>query len=118
MFGCGNPVDLRHDIKTISLVKFFQCECVYRLTRRYCWLQQRLCKSKSRSLSDGESCFGEDFAQAFLRAHNEYRTRHGVQPLKLSKKVAPESPYRLPLDHVHVQQAEVGADEGSSLCCS
>lgn len=51
-------------------------------------MQQRLCKSKSRSLSDGESCFGEDFAQDFLRAHNEYRVRHGVHPLKLSKKVS------------------------------
>lgn len=49
---------------------------------------QRLCKSKSRSLSDGESCFGEDFAQDFLRTHNEYRARHGVVPLKLSKKLS------------------------------
>ncbi|XP_034254783.1 uncharacterized protein LOC117653301 isoform X1 [Thrips palmi] len=49
---------------------------------------QRLCKSKSRSLSDGESCFGEDFAQECLRVHNEYRARHGVHPLKLSKKLS------------------------------
>lgn len=48
----------------------------------------RLCKSKSRSLSDGESCFGEDFAQECLRVHNEYRSRHGVHPLKLSKKLS------------------------------
>ncbi|KAE8750929.1 hypothetical protein FOCC_FOCC002357 [Frankliniella occidentalis] len=49
---------------------------------------QRLSKSKSRSLSDGESCFGEDFAQAFLATHNEYRARHGAHPLKLSKKLS------------------------------
>ena len=54
-------------------------------------VQQRLCKSKSRSMSDGESCFGEDFPQDCLRAHNEYRARHGVQPLKLSKKVSPDT---------------------------
>lgn len=76
-------------IETIWLAKFLN---VHAPCASRCWLQQRLCKSKSRSLSDGESCFGEDFAQAFLRAHNEYRTRHGVQPLKLSKKVALKLP--------------------------
>jgi uncharacterized protein YkwD len=28
-----------------------------------------------------------DFAADCLKAHNEYREKHGVQPLKLNKKV-------------------------------
>nr|CAD7569377.1 unnamed protein product [Timema californicum] len=45
-----------------------------------------LFKSKPKSESDSAGAEG-DFATDCLRAHNDYRRRHGVEPLKLNKKI-------------------------------
>jgi uncharacterized protein YkwD len=43
-------------------------------------------KTDSSSESDEEEAEAK-FAEDALKAHNEYRTKHGVKPLKLNKKV-------------------------------
>lgn len=45
-----------------------------------------LSKIKSKPENDTIGAEG-DFTADCLKAHNEYREKHGVQPLKLNKKV-------------------------------
>lgn len=45
-------------------------------------------KSSSSSSSSESSSDEEDFAEDCLKAHNDYRKKHGAQPLKLSKKLS------------------------------
>lgn len=49
---------------------------------------QRICRSQSLSAkrSSSTSTFSE-FEKACLKAHNEFRQRHGVQSLKLNKRL-------------------------------
>lgn len=43
-------------------------------------------KTKLKTENDAAGAEG-DFAADCLKAHNEYREKHGVPPLKLNKKV-------------------------------
>jgi len=45
-----------------------------------------LSKTKTKTENDAAVAEG-DFAADCLKAHNEYREKHGVPPLKLTKKV-------------------------------
>ena len=45
-------------------------------------------KTRKSSSSSESSSDEEDFAEDCLKAHNDYRKKHGAQPLKLSKKVS------------------------------
>lgn len=45
-------------------------------------------KSSSSSSSSSDSSDEEDFAEDCLKAHNNYRKKHGVPPLKLSKDLS------------------------------
>ncbi|XP_063858828.1 uncharacterized protein LOC135099976 isoform X3 [Scylla paramamosain] len=45
-------------------------------------------KTRKSSSSSESSSDEEDFAEDCLKAHNDYRKKHGAQPLKLSKKLS------------------------------
>ena len=54
-------------------------------------MEKKKSKSKRRSSSSSSSDSSsdeEDFAEECLKAHNEYRKKHGVPSLKLNKKVS------------------------------
>ncbi|XP_067001116.2 uncharacterized protein [Anabrus simplex] len=76
--------------------------------------------SKTRTKSDSDISGGEgDFPSDCLRAHNEYRQKHGVPPLKLNKKICKYSEewakHLASRGHMEHRQ---NSDYGENIFCS
>ncbi|XP_063240497.1 uncharacterized protein LOC134541189 isoform X2 [Bacillus rossius redtenbacheri] len=75
---------------------------------------------RPKGRADGESPGSEgDFVADCLRAHNEYRRRHGVEPLKLNKKLCKHSEeWAKRLASRGVMEHRQNSEYGENIFCS